>query len=1000
MGHTHAHDIMMHFLPRIACDRRLEFELDAQQARQRLSLEGHTLVERFSAGAETRLYLDRDAYYDNEPDEEEVSRAEAEVRANVEAMLDVLRTPANDMTYRLATRHGRTVDGRWKLSFRPYVAGMSVRYGDIPKIIAHVGQEKFWDMTVYKAAEQLLAGINGNKSSEDTRVLRPEAPDDDPLDYVAQNVSADWPFLDLPEDFGAEKQGSDYVAEADDDVFLQGLLRLLPHAFADDYDTWIKVGLALKHAGAPYELYREFSKRSSKFDDGACERKWESFRHARNSAIGVGTLCMWAKTADPLAYEKIRAGRRDRDKEAARREAETVPAARGTAEQALVSTRKLVALLRMDAVVTDVLGPAEVVGRVVATRATLSDGKAYRFELGLEDLSVKVREEATDLMLIKTHIHASEAIDVVGHDLAALHKDIKSGQEWALTRPADSKALFTSPSATIEFLNVDRPGSETARLELTDMRKNARLTSKRDIALLSAAMAGAQQAALDRLGLGWAVVGNGNFVNAGTLNVVLDPDAGRNTDVKLVEAVLARNPDLRERIRYAPDVKSQNCNGLYFCDPETNVWSQRVNAVFETLLVERFGSMDLHEKDRRHIESRRGGNDLLYVLGRHVLDERFVDKLNSDLDVFAVDNGVFDTRNKTFRAIRPEDHVSTTAGWSYSTDQAREHRGAVEAFLASVLPVPEERGAVLDYFASLLSGNRTVKKFLVMTDRRSGNNGKSTLAKLFVQFFGRKAKESTKFVCRGAFERDRDSHGAGTETYRGMRLVVAEELKHGMTLDEAMLKRYTGGTDVTVEDRKFGSGEWYKFVWQAGFLLIFNDGDCPKFDAGDEAFVNRMLVAPMRSKFVERPLTEHEEPHTFATDRNIKVKFKAWMSALADVLLARFDPDALADHHIPEAMREWRGDIGAGANPVSAWLEETVTGTGDDGDYVLLADLQPRFAAARPGERVPERTFNRMAKAALRAMEGVVVNDIDHVLADGQWRTKRNVVRGVVMIGV
>jgi hypothetical protein len=43
-------------------------------------------------------------------------------------------------------------------------------------------------------------------------------------------------------------------------------------------------------------------------------------------------------------------------------------------------------------------------------------------------------------------------------------------------------------------------------------------------------------------------------------------------------------------------------------------------------------------------------------------------------------------------------------------------------------------------------------------------------------------------VCKGSFERDRDSHDAGLEPFRGKRLVVAEELKNSMTLDAAPVK--------------------------------------------------------------------------------------------------------------------------------------------------------------------------------------------------------------------
>ena len=205
---------------------------------------------------------------------------------------------------------------------------------------------------------------------------------------------------------------------------------------------------------------------------------------------------------------------------------------------------------------------------------------------------------------------------------------------------------------------------------------------------------------------------------------------------------------------------------------------------------------------------------MVALLQRKTLDESFMSRLDGDLDVFAVDNGLFDVKTKMFRAIRPEDCVATTAGWSYSTELSAEHRVVLRAFLERVLPVDMEREVVLAYFASLLSGRRREKKFLVLTDKRAGNNGKSTLVALMTRFFGARASCNTSFVCRGSFERDRESHSAGTEAMAGKRLLVAEELKHGMALDDAMLKRYAGGAEVSVQGRRCGTGYHFSFVWQ------------------------------------------------------------------------------------------------------------------------------------------------------------------------------------------
>lgn len=56
---------------------------------------------------------------------------------------------------------------------------------------------------------------------------------------------------------------------------------------SDDYDVWLKVGMALKHEGADCSVWDDWSRSSSKYRAGACERKWRTFN--RNDVTG-GTI--------------------------------------------------------------------------------------------------------------------------------------------------------------------------------------------------------------------------------------------------------------------------------------------------------------------------------------------------------------------------------------------------------------------------------------------------------------------------------------------------------------------------------------------------------------------------------------------------------------------------------------------------------------------------------------------------------------------------------------
>ena len=72
------------------------------------------------------------------------------------------------------------------------------------------------------------------------------------------------------------------------------LSSLQPHR-ADNYDTWIKVGMALHSAGASCADWDNWSKQSSKNESGVCERKWKSFTNFSGTPVTIATLAQFAK---------------------------------------------------------------------------------------------------------------------------------------------------------------------------------------------------------------------------------------------------------------------------------------------------------------------------------------------------------------------------------------------------------------------------------------------------------------------------------------------------------------------------------------------------------------------------------------------------------------------------------------------------------------------------------------------------------------------------------
>jgi hypothetical protein len=468
------------------------------------------------------------------------------------------------------------------------------------------------------------------------------------------------------------------------------------------------------------------------------------------------------------------------------------------------------------------------------------------------------------------------------------------------------------------------------------------------------------------------------------------PEAGCRDDITLAEIIIRVDSILfARRFRNVPDLKSNGCTGLYLCDPGTNVWSQKSNMVLENIILEQLAAVPagaLSDAETRRVRWRKGCADILYAIARKYIDEKFDQRLDVNRDLFALDNVVVDMRTKTKRAIEPEDLVRTTTNWSYDAEEAAAKRRDVETFFEQVFPVPEERHVVLAFFASSLSGDRGSKRFLALTDRRIGGNGKSCLVALLGCFFGSYQASSTKFVCEGTFQPDRNSHDAGLEPYRATRLLIAEELKHNMRLDPGLLKKVVGGNQVAVEGRKFGSGDRFTFTWQSNLLLVFNDGDCPGSD-GDPALMSRMIVAPMRSKFVFSMEGWEGEELTYLASTSIHEDFPSWRSALLDILLDNVDPACL--HDPPADMLKWKQDVARDSNPISTWIEPHIDVTGDKLHALIFPELYTRFKEdrSRNARQFSDDTFERLAKNYLLNV-ALSFKEKDNVkICEKNWKT-------------
>ena len=792
---------------------------------------------------------------------------------------------------------------------------------------------------------------------------------------------------------------------------LETLCRLLGKERATSYFSWWKVGRALANIPigeslARRELWMNFASQcKTKFDKAEHHAYWEQMGPPAHGPLGMGSLRWWAKKDNEVGYEAWQktfgetANRKIVTGPGALLDEPPTPPQDGEARGIKIDelAEQLNTIFSKSSIKTDFA--------VGDTSITFEDEAGqvgvFYFPNGVV---VYGSEKTQSYVIPRTFSTNPGSLSYLSNVPSSAAFDVELETDGVNITAATLKGKTPHDGISMKAFNLHtkRPVLKY-RIQHSAERRTTAANDMKDFRdVIDAAHA---EALKTQFGITSATFNVNNNITANNITALVVNTNGRygeEDDVDLVEAFQSGATEFFNRIKFVPDMKKEGCIGdMFYCETETNRWVKYSNPEMANVLVQEAGKLDIltHEQIK-YMKSNRGSKAIIQLVARRVIDKGFPDRMDENPDLFAVNNGVIDTSSGSavFRQVRVDDYILKHARWDYTPDEDGDAASELETFLKQILPIDAERNVVLTFFASLMSGKRREKKFLVLTDRSAGNNGKSTLMLLFRDFFDKYASNGgTKYVIKATFSKGKDGHDAGTEIMRGCRLLIAEELKNDVELDVGNLKAVSGGA-YRVEGRSIGTGNHFQFMWQAGLVLIFNEGDCPRFDPGDTPFMKRMLVAPMRSNFVTYPENEFE----FPLDDSICDKFPRWYSALADVLMSHYlstNRTQFFTEGLPASMTEWKTVITSDANPMGEWLDGIVEITGDKADIVWRADLKDLWDMSHVGSEA--KLFStKLLKGYFATKSGVVFSVSARKGKGAESKPMRDAFSGVKIVAV
>ncbi|DBA82602.1 TPA: hypothetical protein ACH3X1_006851 [Trebouxia sp. C0004] len=261
----------------------------------------------------------------------------------------------------------------------------------------------------------------------------------------------------------------------------------------------------------------------------------------------------------------------------------------------------------------------------------------------------------------------------------------------------------------------------------------------------------------------------------------------------------------------------------------------------------------------------------------------FLDRLDTNVDLFAFKDGVLHLPTKQFRKGQPQDMLSVYAPYNFPTTDATK-REELQLFLSQIKPQDDERDYLMDQFSQCLSG-RVRKQLVHIFAGPLAGNGKSTLLTLLQRAFG-------GYFCTMAAsyltQKSAPANNANSIILdcKRARIVGLSEPEEGAHFNAANLKALSGGDEQKA--REMYSGKLTKYYPQFRLFILCND--TPEIDGKHQGLARRIRKVNFSSQFTDIKEPDLEN-HIYPINVDMTDKLTQWAPEFMLLLLERYRAD-------------------------------------------------------------------------------------------------------------
>ena len=346
------------------------------------------------------------------------------------------------------------------------------------------------------------------------------------------------------------------------------------------------------------------------------------------------------------------------------------------------------------------------------------------------------------------------------------------------------------------------------------------------------------------------------------------------------------------------------------------------------------------------LRSRKNKKNIMHECSVVFFDPEMMEKLNTNPNLLGFKNGVYNLKTHEFRDGLPEDYISLSTGINYVpfNKKNKEHmriKNEIEDFMYKLFPEDELRKYMWEHAASTLSGLNINQKFNIYTG--GGANGKSKFVNLLSKALGTYADT----LDIGVVTHKRSGPGRPMPEITklpGKRYICMDESTKGDTLNEGIIKQFTGGDKV--EARGMYNSKMTQFTPQ--FEFVHTTNNLPEIKARDHGTWRRLRQVPFKTKFVDpnEVPPNNIDPHSgnmiYAKDTTIDEKIEEWAPVFMSLLIDIFKETNGKVHDcdiVMDATNKYRfkQDI------LGNFIMEMLDNTGEPTDILKKKDVYKEF---------------------------------------------------------